>query len=103
MQNVWKGLIVGACTGAGVGLLTDALYGGGRIGRDLAEQGRDKLADAHLGARAHDAAAEVASSVRSDLAPAAKEALASATKSVTNDFGPAVDAAAKAVRDRVAG
>lgn len=114
MKNVWRGLVVGALTGAGVGLVLDALDRSGRIGRELAEQGRDKLAEAHLGARAHDAATDLADSVRSDLAPAAKDALASATKTVKEEVGPRVDtvkdvvgpkvdAAARAVRDKAGG
>jgi hypothetical protein len=102
MKNLWKGLIVGACTGAGIGLVADALAKSGQVGHDLAVQGRDKLADAHLGARAQDVASDVADSVRSDLAPAAKVALASATKTVKEDVAPKIDAAAKAVREKVA-
>jgi hypothetical protein len=101
MKNVWRGLVVGALTGAGVGLVLDGLERSGRVGRELAEQGRDKLAEAHLGTRAHDAATDIADSVRSDLAPAAKDALASATKTVKEEVGPKVDAARDAVGPKI--
>lgn len=122
MQNVWKGLIIGAVAGAGVGIVLDGIYGSGRIGRELAIQGRARLADAHLGDRAQHAASDLADSVRSDLVPAAKEAVAATTSSVRSDLAPAakdalvsageslrselapaVDAVSEAVQDKVRG
>lgn len=44
MKNVWKGLIIGALTGAGIGLLLDLLEALGRGGRQLSRQAREEAA-----------------------------------------------------------
>ena len=57
MKNVWKGLVIGAFTGAGVGLVVDILESAGRHGQRLSAQARDEAG--HLGRvagdRVHDA------------------------------------------------
>jgi hypothetical protein len=65
MRNIWKGMVLGALAGAGVGVGLDALEALGREGRtiarqaagsarDLAADGRDAIVDAHLGERVID-------------------------------------------------
>jgi hypothetical protein len=89
MKNVWKGLIVGALTGAGIGLLLDLLEALGRGGRRLSIQARDeavhlasvaeaKVKDAEVGERASHVAEVVADKVKdtdlSDLRDRAAQA-----------------------------
>ncbi len=103
MKNVWKGLIIGASTGAVIGVVLDGLYGGGRIGRELADQGRERLASAHLGARAHDAVADLAEVLQSDVAPAARDALTATSEAVRSDIAPRIDQALSAMQDKATG
>lgn len=46
MKNVWKGLVVGAFTGAAVGIVLDALRGTGRRAAEVSE--RTKTGARHL-------------------------------------------------------
>jgi hypothetical protein len=77
MRNVWKGMMLGALAGAGIGLAVDALEALGREGRalgnqglagarDLAVEGSAAVKDAHLPERA----AELAGQGRDALADA---------------------------------
>lgn len=86
MKNVWKGLVIGALTGAGVGLLLDLLEALGRGGRKLSIQARDeashlataaelKVKDAELPDRAKEAAGKLADKVKdAELADRAQHA-----------------------------
>lgn len=62
MKNVWKGLVVGAFTGAGIGLVLD-----------LVESGAQKLASAEdrVGEAVHEHAPQVAAKVRHGVSEAA--------------------------------
>ena len=75
MKNVWKGLIIGAFTGAGVGLLVDILESMGRSGQRLSAQARveaghlghvagEKVREADLPTKAKDASEKVVTTVR---------------------------------------
>ena len=97
MRNVWKGMLLGALAGAGIGLAVDALEALGAEGRalgsqgiagakDLAQEGRAAIKEAHLPDKARDLAAqgretlaeaELPDKVR-DLATQGREAIADA-------------------------
>ena len=47
MKNVWKGLIIGALTGAGIGLIVDLLEALGRRSKQLSVDAREEAS--HLG------------------------------------------------------
>ena len=75
MKNVWKGLVVGALTGAGIGLVVDLLEALGQRGRRLSVQARGeashlatvaetKLKEAELPDRARGAADKLADKVK---------------------------------------
>jgi len=75
MKNVWKGLVIGAFTGAGIGLLVDLLETMGRSGQRLSAQARgeashlghvagEKVREADLPTRAKDASERLVSTVR---------------------------------------
>lgn len=75
MKNVWKGLVIGAFTGAGIGLLVDILESMGRSGRRLSAHARDeashlghvageKVRDADLPSKAKDVSEKLVTSVR---------------------------------------
>ncbi len=75
MKNVWKGLILGALTGAGIGLVVDLLDSLGRKGRRLSVQARDeashltgaveeKIRQSDLPERARDAADKLSDKVK---------------------------------------
>jgi hypothetical protein len=77
MRNVWKGMLLGALAGAGIGLAVDALEALGHEGRalgsqglasarGLAAEGKEAVKDAHLPERA----AELAGQGRDALADA---------------------------------
>ena len=73
MHHVWKGFIVGATVGAGVGLLLDVLDRAGEAGRELADEARGAAQELATEARmrapdvkdAAQSAASTLSSVRS--------------------------------------
>ena len=75
MKNVWKGLVIGAFTGAGVGLLVDILEAMGRSGQRLSAQARveaghlghaagEKVREADLPTRAKDVSEKLVTTVR---------------------------------------
>jgi len=97
MKNVWKGLVIGALTGAGIGLLLDLLEALGRGGRKLSIQARDeashlatvaelKVKDAELPDRAKDVAGKLADRVKdADLPDRAKDVAHKVADRVTPD------------------
>lgn len=118
MRNVWKGLVIGAVTGAGIGLVMDiAAFLGRRFGA-ASEQTRESIRD-----RAPDLAASVAATANdmaqrldqadipgraSDLAhrvadSSAGQAVAGAAQSVGEAIGQAATRATKAVGDTIPG
>jgi len=75
MKNVWKGMVVGTVTGAGVGIVLDALERAGQRGgelsrraattvRDAADDGVTRVKDAHLPEKAKEIVDEAAAKVR---------------------------------------
>ena len=95
MKNVWKGLVVGALTGAGIGLVVDLLEALGQRGQRLSIQARGeaahlasvaetKLKDAELPDRARDAADKLVDKVKDaelpDRARGAADALVDKVK-----------------------
>jgi len=48
MKNIWKGLLVGAFAGAGIGAIKDGLDGAGRQGAQLTHQAKAALVEADL-------------------------------------------------------
>ena len=95
MKNVWKGLVVGALTGAGIGLVVDLLEALGERGQRLSVQARGeaahlatvaeaKLKDAELPDRARAAADSLVDKVKDaelpDRARGAADALAEKVK-----------------------
>jgi hypothetical protein len=74
MRNAWKGLIVGAFTGAGIGILLDGGSSAGRGAAAAARAARDHAPDALRKAREFsDAAAEKAREHGPDAMKKARE------------------------------
>ena len=48
MENIWKGLLVGAFAGAGIGAIKDGLEGAGRKSAQLSHQAKAALVEADL-------------------------------------------------------
>ena len=69
MKNVWKGLVIGALTGAGIGLLLDLLEALGRGGRKLSIQARDEASHLATVAELPDRAMDVAHKVADRVTP----------------------------------
>ena len=86
VQHVWKGFIVGATVGAGIGLLLDVMERAGEAGRELAEEARG-------------AAQELATEARM-RAPDVKEAAQSAASTLADQATVAASKAKEAVSDR---
>jgi hypothetical protein len=98
MKNVWKGLILGALTGAGIGLILDVLEWLGRRGKELSIEARQEAQ--HLGAVAR---ARVEESDLPDTARAAAErarsAASTAKERVTEKVADTVDDVTDRLKD----
>jgi hypothetical protein len=86
VQHIWKGFVIGATVGAGVGLLLDVLERAGEAGRELADEARG-------------AAQELASEARM-RAPEVRDAAQSAATTLADQATVAAAKAKDAVSDR---
>ena len=98
MKNVWKGLVIGALTGAGIGFVLDLLEWLGRRGKELSTEAKEGAQNLGAAARASVEESDLPETARA-AAERAKAAALSAKDKVSVKVADTVDEVTQRLQD----